>query len=263
MNLVTVIVPTYNTSKYIKKCIDSILNQTFKNIELIVIDDGSTDNTKDIIEKVNDKRLKYVYKENGGVSSARNLGIDLSTGNYIMFVDSDDYIDKDFIEVVHNYATKTECDIVRCGYRNVSLDGKVLNEVKSYFMNVKGSYIVYEPFVHPETDKYRLVYQGGITTIKNGSKSGTLVENVNVNGYSCLGAKCSVTIENVDGNSENYSLGIDNSDFFSKLGDYKDYIKLNIYYNQSSVSNNVQKIIFKTLKLKHVMSHQVKNISKM
>ena len=72
MNLVTVIVPTYNTSKYIKKCIDSILNQTFKNIELIVIDDGSTDNTKDIIEKVNDKRLKYVYKENGGVSSARN-----------------------------------------------------------------------------------------------------------------------------------------------------------------------------------------------
>ena len=71
-----------------------------------------------------------------------------------------------------------------------------------------------------------------ITTIKNGSKSGTLVENVYVNGYSCLGAKCSVTIENVDGNSEDYSLGIDNSDFFSKLGDYKDYIKLNIYYNQ-------------------------------
>ena len=71
-----------------------------------------------------------------------------------------------------------------------------------------------------------------ITTIQNGSKSGTLVENVYVNGYSCLGAKCSVTIENVDGNSEVYSLGIDNSDFFSKLGDYKDYIKLNIYYNQ-------------------------------
>ena len=71
-----------------------------------------------------------------------------------------------------------------------------------------------------------------ITTIQNGSKSGTLVENVYVNGYSCLGSKCSVTIENVDGNSEDYSLGIDNSDFFSKLGDYKDYIKLNIYYNQ-------------------------------
>ena len=136
MNLVTVIVPTYNTSKYIKKCIDSILNQTFKNIELIVIDDGSTDNTKDIIEKVNDKRLKYVYKENGGVSSARNLGIDLSTGNYIMFVDSDDYIDKDFIEVVHNYATKTECDIVRCGYRNITLDGKVINEVKYPLGNI-------------------------------------------------------------------------------------------------------------------------------
>lgn len=136
MNLVTVIVPTYNTSKYIKKCIDSILNQTFKNIELIVIDDGSTDNTKDIIKKIDDKRLKYIYKENGGVSSARNLGIDLSTGNYIMFVDSDDYIDKDFIEVVHNYAIKTECDIVRCGYRNVSLDGKVINEVKYPLGNI-------------------------------------------------------------------------------------------------------------------------------
>ncbi len=71
-----------------------------------------------------------------------------------------------------------------------------------------------------------------ITTIKNGSKSGTLVENVNVNGYNCFGSKCSVTIANDDGNSEDYSLGIDNSDFFSKLGDYKDYIKLNIYYNQ-------------------------------
>ena len=80
--------------------------------------------------------MKYIYKENGGVSSARNLGIDLSTGNYIMFVDSDDYIDKDFIEVVHNYATKTECDIVRCGYRNVSLDGKVINEVKYPLGNI-------------------------------------------------------------------------------------------------------------------------------
>ena len=71
-----------------------------------------------------------------------------------------------------------------------------------------------------------------ITTIKNGSKSGALVENVHVNGYSCIGSKCSVTIANDDGNSEDYSLGVDNSDFFSKLGDYKDYIKLNIYYNQ-------------------------------
>lgn len=71
-----------------------------------------------------------------------------------------------------------------------------------------------------------------ITTIKNGSKSGDLVENVHVNGYSCIGSKCSVTIANDDGNSEDYSLGIDNSDFFSKLGDYKDYVKLNIYYNQ-------------------------------
>ena len=71
-----------------------------------------------------------------------------------------------------------------------------------------------------------------ITTIKNGSKSGTLVENVYVNGYSCFGSKCSVTIENSDSNSENYLLGIDNSDLFGKLGDYKDYIKLNIYYSQ-------------------------------
>lgn len=136
MDLVSVIVPTYNTSKYIKKCIDSILNQTFENIELIVVDDGSNDNTKDIVNQIDDRRLKYIYKENGGVSSARNLGIDLSTGNYIMFVDSDDYIDKDFIEVVYDYATKTGCDIVRCAYRNVALDGKVINEVKYSLGNI-------------------------------------------------------------------------------------------------------------------------------
>ena len=136
MNLITVIVATYNTSKYIKKCIDSILNQTIQNIELIVVDDGSTDNTKDVIAQINDKRLKYIYKKNGGVSSARNLGIDLSTGNYIMFVDSDDYIDKNFIEVVYNYAIKTGCDIVRCGYRNVDLKGKVINEVKYSLGNI-------------------------------------------------------------------------------------------------------------------------------
>ena len=92
MKKVSVIIPVHNSSKYIQECINSVINQTYKNLEIIVIDDKSTDNSVEIIKSIRDKRIKSIeLKENVGAALARNKGIELSTGDYICFLDSDDY----------------------------------------------------------------------------------------------------------------------------------------------------------------------------
>lgn len=99
MKLVSVIVPVYNSSKYLEECITSIINQTYKNLEIIIINDNSTDNSLNIINKFKDKRIKVInLKKTKGVANARNEGIKKSSGNYICYLDSDDYITKDKIE---------------------------------------------------------------------------------------------------------------------------------------------------------------------
>lgn len=97
--LISIIVPVYNADQYIDKCIDSIRNQSYTNFELLLIDDGSVDNSASICKRYaeEDSRIKYIYKRNGGVSSARNLGIENATGKWVCFVDSDDYIDSDYL----------------------------------------------------------------------------------------------------------------------------------------------------------------------
>ncbi|WP_394871368.1 glycosyltransferase family 2 protein [Clostridium butyricum] len=97
---VTIIVPIYNIEKYLKRCIESIINQSYANIEIILVNDGSTDNSKKIIGEFSDmdKRIKIINKTNGGLSSARNAGLGISSGDYIMFVDGDDWIDKNCVE---------------------------------------------------------------------------------------------------------------------------------------------------------------------
>ena len=91
----SIIVPAYNVEKYIEKCIDSILNQSYKNYEVIVINDGSTDNTLNILNKKYKDKVKIYSKENGGLSSARNYGVLKSSSKYILFVDSDDWLEPD------------------------------------------------------------------------------------------------------------------------------------------------------------------------
>ena len=106
---VSVIVPVYNVEKYLKKCIKSICNQSFRNIEIILVDDGSSDNSPAICDEIakEDKRIKVIHKANSGVSSARNCGINASDGDYIMFVDSDDWLPADSIELLY-YAIKKD-----------------------------------------------------------------------------------------------------------------------------------------------------------
>lgn len=98
--LVSVIVPVYNVEKYLNKCIDSLINQTYKNIEILLIDDGSTDKSGKICDSLKNKykNIKVYHKENGGLSDSRNYGIEKAKGKYVMFIDSDDYIDCDFIQ---------------------------------------------------------------------------------------------------------------------------------------------------------------------
>lgn len=128
-NLVSIIVPIYNTEKYLFKCVNSIINQSYKNIEIILVNDGSTDSSGvicDILRKT-DKRIKVVYQNNRGLSEARNTGLKVATGTFIGFVDSDDYIQKNMIQSLLENALKYDADI-SCGRANIyGRNGKLVN----------------------------------------------------------------------------------------------------------------------------------------
>lgn len=112
--LISIIVNAYNEEKHIKKCIDSVICQTYKNIEIVVINDGSTDNTLNLLNSYDDSRLKIITHENKGLSLSRNDGIDNSNGKYVYFLDADDFIEKDTIEYLYNLIIKYEADMSTC-----------------------------------------------------------------------------------------------------------------------------------------------------
>ena len=119
MPKVSVIVPVYNVEKYVEKCLKSLIDQTIQEIEIIVVDDGSQDDSKNIIDKYIKKypaKVKYLYKENGGLSSARNFGITYANGEYIAFLDSDDYVEPTMYEEMYNLAKKENADMVECDF---------------------------------------------------------------------------------------------------------------------------------------------------
>lgn len=119
MPKVSVIVPVYNVEKYLIKSLDSLVNQTLEDIEIIVVNDGSTDNSKKIIEIYKEKyknKIKYLEKTNGGLSDARNFGIPHATGEYIAFLDSDDYVELDTYEKMYNKAKEENADMVECDF---------------------------------------------------------------------------------------------------------------------------------------------------
>ena len=129
---ISVVIPIYNAEKYLTKCLDSVTSQTYDNLEIILVNDGSTDKSLEICEKYKDKdnRIILINKENKGVSSARNVGIEKSTGKYIIFIDADDYIEKDMFEVLEEDLFKNNVDLSMCGYRNVDKNGNILYESK-------------------------------------------------------------------------------------------------------------------------------------
>ena len=124
--LISIIVPVYNVEQYLEKCVCSIINQTYKNLEIILVDDGATDSSGNMCDELakSDNRIKVYHKENGGLSDARNYGVERATGDYIGFVDSDDYIDSEMYEKLYEAIKKENVDVAECSLK-VIYPGKI------------------------------------------------------------------------------------------------------------------------------------------
>lgn len=124
--LISVVVPVYNVEHYLKKCVDSICHQTYRNLEIILVDDGSTDRSGSLCDEfaTSDSRIRVIHKSNGGLSDARNAGMELASGEWWMFVDSDDYIAPDTAETLLLAAVENHCEIAVCNMMRIYEDGK-------------------------------------------------------------------------------------------------------------------------------------------
>lgn len=133
-DLISIIVPVYNVENYIKDCINSIVRQSYKNIEIILIDDGSTDNSGKICDYYGgkDKRIKVIHKKNEGVSVARNMGIEESKGKYITFVDSDDFIDESYVENLYAQCIYKNVDLSICGINDIFGEREIIKTSVEY-----------------------------------------------------------------------------------------------------------------------------------
>lgn len=131
-SLVSVIVPVYKVEKYLEKCVASIISQTYKNLEIILVDDGSPDNCPNMCDEFakKDKRIKVIHKENGGLSDARNAGLDIMTGDFVCFVDSDDWVESTYVETMLVEQQKINADVVACG---INLVDEESGEVGIYY----------------------------------------------------------------------------------------------------------------------------------
>lgn len=136
---ISIIVPIYKVEQYIHKCLDSILRQSYQNLEVILVDDESPDECPLICDEYakKDKRVRVIHKKNGGVASSRNKGLDLATGDYIGFVDGDDYIDEKMFEQLINVAIDRKADIVHCDFQMVDKEGNEINYKNRVFNSEK------------------------------------------------------------------------------------------------------------------------------
>lgn len=128
--LISVIVPVYNVEKYIAQCVESIINQKYNNLEIILVDDGSLDSSRVICDNLaaEDKRVRVVHKENGGLSDARNYGISIARGKYLSFIDSDDFVSNDFIASLYDSLVRHNADIACCGFNRYYTDKNIVND---------------------------------------------------------------------------------------------------------------------------------------
>ena len=161
MDKVSVIVPVFNVDKYLKQCIESIITQTYQNIEIILVDDGSTDSSGYICDqyKEKDNRIKVIHKENGGLSSARNIGIDIADGDYIAFIDSDDSVDKQYIYALYSACKKYDCQIAQCDFLYVSEKSIKLEMNNNYNTEVLSSEMALKRACRiPDAVKYNVAW---------------------------------------------------------------------------------------------------------
>lgn len=141
-NIVSIIIPVYNVSLYLSECLDSLVNQTYYHLEIILIDDGSTDGSGKICDAYaeKDRRIKVIHQENQGAANAKNIGLDNVTGSYIMFVDADDLIKRDTIEILLNKLMTTNSDMIQFQFSYVYVNGMFKNQElvhSNYYSNVE------------------------------------------------------------------------------------------------------------------------------
>ena len=133
--LISIIVPVYNVEQYLEKCVNSIVNQTYKNLEIILVDDGATDSSGKLCDELAkiDNRIKVYHKENGGLSDARNYGVERATGDYMGFVDSDDYIDAEMYEKLYEAIKKENVDVAECNLKIIYPEREELFTEQNYY----------------------------------------------------------------------------------------------------------------------------------
>jgi len=177
--LISIIIPAYNVEAYIEKCLNSIFSQTHENLEIIVINDGSTDNTAKIITRyASDSRLKYIEQKNAGVSAARNAGIEAASGGYLTFVDSDDYLETDMYEKLYAAFKENNADMAVCNYNVIYEDhsvakySKMRNETANIRDDVYGYFCKYCACSKPNNYIWTKLYKTDIV-----KKSGVRFEN--------------------------------------------------------------------------------------
>lgn len=158
---VSVVVPVYNTEKYLRKCLDSLVNQTLEELEVIVVDDGSTDGSADLLDEYRKQYPDSFFvfrKENGGQGIARNIGVEKCSGDYIGFMDSDDYLELDMYENLYEMAVAENADLVECKYRYVRCENDIEEELDTYgcvraYKNQKDMFL--NPLVSPWNKLYK------------------------------------------------------------------------------------------------------------
>ena len=133
-DLISIIVPVYNVEKYLGKCVQSIVDQTYTNLEIILVDDGSPDNCPQMCDEwaKKDNRIKVIHKENGGVSSARNMGLDIAKGKYVNFIDSDDFVSCDLIKMLYSNISQNDDLVICCMTSNTTQLQECKNDIKIY-----------------------------------------------------------------------------------------------------------------------------------
>lgn len=149
MPKVSIIVPVYNMEKFLEKCLQSLVKQGLEDIEILAINDGSTDNSQNIINEYTKKysNIKSFIKENGGQSDARNYGLAKASGEYIAFIDSDDWVENDYMEMMYNNAKLNDSDIVICDFENIYENGikKVKKEIDNGILDIQKAYMIAMP----------------------------------------------------------------------------------------------------------------------